>query len=169
MSRITKPTFSHQNTNKQTHEEIMEKLCELLHRLELSPNTGLSASYQREAFFGSNVVGEIEAIALRVFHRERENEQKTRPLEQQVDGLDKDTREKINAYALISSKPYLSRKEAALYLGVSERSIAEWAARPPDQNPFPESHAGGEPRVKRQSIDEWAARENMRRRLKAAG
>lgn len=168
MSRIPKPTFSHQDTDKQAHEEIMEKLYELLHRLELSPNTGSSASYRREAFFGSNLVGEIEAIALRVYHRERENEQRSHSPERQVDCLDTETREKINTYALISNKPYLSRREAALYLGVSERSIAEWAARPPDQNPFPESHAGGEPRVKRQSIDEWAARENMRRRLKAA-
>lgn len=169
MSRSFTQPSSHQNTDSAPHQEVMEKLVEILRRLDVSENTRSSASYQQETSFGSNLVREIEAIALRVYQRERENEQSSRSPEQHLVAVDKDTREKVNQYLLISSKPFLSRREAALFLSVSERSIAEWAARPPDQNPFPESHAGGEPRVKRQHIDEWAARENRRRRLKAAG
>ena len=87
----------------------------------------------------------------------------------QSNAPDEETQEMINQYALISHKPYLTRKEAAIYLNVSERSIAEWAARPAEQNPFPESYAGGEPRARRERIDEWTAREQLRRRLKAVG
>lgn len=86
-----------------------------------------------------------------------------------VDELDEVTRAAIREQILIAHKTYLNRKEAAKYLGVSPRSIAEWAARPADQNPFPECQAGGEPRVKRTAVDEWAAREKQRQRLKLAG
>lgn len=83
--------------------------------------------------------------------------------------IDEKTRCEISEHALLSHKTYLTRKEAAKYLSVSERSISEWAARPLDQNPFPERHAGSEPRARRTDIDEWAARENQRQRLKLAG
>lgn len=83
--------------------------------------------------------------------------------------VDEATKEQINQYCLLAHKPYLSRKEAAIYLGISERSIGEWAARPLDQNPFPEARAGGEPRTKRTAIDEWAERERQRQRLKLSG
>lgn len=83
--------------------------------------------------------------------------------------VDEKTRAEVNEFIRVSHKPYLTRKESAIYLGVSPRSIAEWAARPSDQNPFPESSAGGEPRVKRERIDEWAERERGRQRLKLAG
>lgn len=86
-----------------------------------------------------------------------------------ADMLDDETRQAIQEQILLSHKTYLTRKEAAKYLNVSERSIAEWAARPADRNPFPESRAGGEPRAKRAAIDEWAEREGARRRLKAVG
>lgn len=117
----------------------------------------------------SVLVEEIEAIARRVYRQEKGHEQASRPPEAEVALLDRETQDKINLYFLISHKPYLTRREAAIYLGVSERSIAEWSVRPADQNPFPESRAGGEPRVRRESIDEWAAREGTRRRLKAVG
>jgi excisionase family DNA binding protein len=107
---------------------------------------------------------------------EREVDRRVRPLEERVSKLggqgpqiDEETHASIREQVLIANKTYLTRKEAAKYLGVSERSIAEWAARPPDQNPFPESNAGGEPRVKRERIDEWADRERARQRLKLAG
>jgi excisionase family DNA binding protein len=117
----------------------------------------------------SVLIEEIEAIARRVYRQEKEHELGSRPPEAESTLLDSETQDKINQYLLISHKPYLTRKEAAVYLNVSERSIAEWAARPSDQNPFPESRAGGEPRVRRESIDEWAAREGARRRLRAVG
>lgn len=82
--------------------------------------------------------------------------------------IDEKTRAEINEYTRISHKPYLTRKEAALYLGVSPRSITEWAARPVDQNPFPESNAGGEPRARREAIDSWAEKEHQRQRLRIA-
>jgi hypothetical protein len=83
--------------------------------------------------------------------------------------IDDKAQEQINQYLLISNKPYLNRKEAALYLDCSERSIAEWSARPVGDNPFPVSNAGSEPRYKRERIDEWAVKESTRRRLKIAG
>lgn len=82
---------------------------------------------------------------------------------------DEETRETVNQYLLISHKPYLTKKEVALYLDVSERSVGEWAARPADQNPFPESRAGADPRYRRAAVDEWAEREGVRRRLRAVG
>lgn len=83
--------------------------------------------------------------------------------------IDEGTRQAIAEQLLLAHKSYLTRKEAARYLNVSERSIAEWAARPAGENPFPESNAGGEPRTKREKIDEWTQRESQRRRLKLAG
>ena len=82
---------------------------------------------------------------------------------------DPETQRLINQHRLIAQKTYLTRKEAAVYLSVSERSIAEWSVRPPDQNPFPEENAGGEPRYRRAAIDEWTRREKQRQRLKVAG
>jgi hypothetical protein len=117
----------------------------------------------------SVLVEEIEAIARRVYRQEKEHEQASRSPETEMTLPHIEAQEKINQYFLISHKPYLTRREAALYLGVSERSIAEWSLRPADQNPFPESRAGGEPRVRRESIEEWVAREGTRRRLKAVG
>lgn len=43
---------------------------------------------------------------------------------------------------------------------VSERSIAEWAARAAgDDDPFPERRAGVEPRDRREGRDAWTERE----------
>jgi hypothetical protein len=86
-----------------------------------------------------------------------------------VEIVDDETRRAVQEQILISHKTYLTRKEAAKYLNVSERSIAEWAARPVNENPFPEEHAGGEPRYRRTAIDAWAAKEKQRQRLKLAG
>lgn len=84
------------------------------------------------------------------------------------DVLDETARRVIREQAVIANKTYLTRAEAAKYLGVSERSIAEWSARPADQNPFPVSYAGGDPRYKRTAVDDWAATEARRQRLKLA-
>lgn len=83
--------------------------------------------------------------------------------------LDDETRQAIREQAVIAHKSYLSRKEVAKYLAVSERAVAEWAARAVAENPFPERRAGGEPRYKREEVDAWAEREARRRRLKLAG
>ena len=110
-----------------------------------------------EAYFRSLAREEAERII--------EGARETPP----ADFVDEQTRRAVQEQILLSHKTYLTRREAAQYLNVSERSIAEWSARPANQNPFPESHAGGEPRYKRTSIDEWAEREGQRRRLKLAG
>lgn len=86
-----------------------------------------------------------------------------------ADVLDDVSRKVIREQTVIANKTYLTRAEAAKYLGVSDRSIAEWAARPLDQNPFPVSYAGGDPRYKRVAVDEWATAEARRQRLKLAG
>ena len=83
-----------------------------------------------------------------------------------VASLDEQTQEQLAQYTLLGCKPYLTRKEAAIYLSVSERSITEWASRPDDKNPFPESAAGDSPRYRRERVDEWAEREAHGRRLK---
>lgn len=80
--------------------------------------------------------------------------------------IDEQTQEQIAQFTLLANKPYLTRKEAAIYLSVSERSISEWAARPDDKNPFPECAAGDSPRYRRERVDEWAEREAHGRRLK---
>ena len=85
-----------------------------------------------------------------------------------ADLIDEQTRRQISEHALISNKTYLTRAEAAKYLGVSERSIAEWSVRPPDHNPLPVCYAGGDPRYKREAVNEWVAAE-ARQRLKLAG
>jgi len=82
------------------------------------------------------------------------------------DVLDEASLKTIREQTVIANKTYLTRAEVAKYLGVSERSIAEWSARPTDQNPCPVSYAGGEPRYKRAAVDEWAAAEARRQRLK---
>ena len=102
----------------------------------------------------------IEEIANRVYD-EREAE---RPRTSQAMLLDAEAHRAIKQLSLIAHKPYLTRREAAIYLDISERSIGEWVKRQDDQNPFPESSAGGEPRYRREKIDEWAERENKRRR-----
>ncbi len=86
-----------------------------------------------------------------------------------ADLLDDETRAAIREQQLLAHKSYLTRKEAARYVGVSERSISEWVARPAGQNPFPECRAGGEPRYKREEVDAWLEREAQRQRLKLAG
>lgn len=86
-----------------------------------------------------------------------------------ADALDETTRRTIREQTVIANKTYLTRSEAAKYLSVSERSIAEWSARPPEQNPLPVSYAGGEPRYRRTAVDEWAVAEARRQRLKLAG
>ena len=85
------------------------------------------------------------------------------------DLVDEETRRQIAEQLLLSNKNYLTRAEAASYLGVSERSIKEWSARPADQNPFPEVRAGADPRYRRTAVDEWAEREGQRQRLRLAG
>jgi hypothetical protein len=82
--------------------------------------------------------------------------------------LDEETRRDVQEQVRIASRTYLTRGEAAKYLGVSEKSIGEWSKRPQNENPFPERNAGGEPRYKRTDIDEWAERERRRRTLKLA-
>ncbi|HEX8117521.1 MAG TPA: helix-turn-helix domain-containing protein [Pyrinomonadaceae bacterium] len=86
-----------------------------------------------------------------------------------VELLDEETRRDVQEQVRIANKTYLTRAEAAKYLGVSEKSIGEWSKRPQNENPFPERNAGGEPRYKRTDIDEWAERERRRRTLKLAG
>jgi hypothetical protein len=103
-----------------------------------------------------------------VENRVRHLEETIKQLRGGTPELDEETRQTIAEQALIAHKTWLTRKEAAKYLGVSERSIAEWAARAPSDNPFPESNAGSEPRTKRERIDEWADRERQRQRLKLA-
>jgi len=83
-----------------------------------------------------------------------------------IASLDEQTQEQLAQYTLLACKPYLTRKEVASYLSVSERSISEWAARPDDKNPFPECAAGDSPRYRRERVDEWAEREAHGRRLK---
>lgn len=85
-----------------------------------------------------------------------------------TDVIDEASREAIREQVLISNKTYLTRREVALYLNISERSIAEWSVRAPDQNPFPVSYAGGEPRYKRTTVEEWAVAEGRRQKLKLA-
>jgi excisionase family DNA binding protein len=91
-----------------------------------------------------------------------------KPAPASADLLDDETRQAIREQAVIAHKTYLSRKEAAKYLAVSERAVAEWAARPADQNPFPERRAGGEPRYRREEVDAWVEHEAQRQRLKLA-
>jgi hypothetical protein len=83
--------------------------------------------------------------------------------------FDEETTKLIREQALIAHKTYLTHREAAIYLNVSERSIGEWSARAHNQNPFPQEHAGGDPRYKRSRIDEWTVAEGQRQRLKLAG
>jgi hypothetical protein len=82
--------------------------------------------------------------------------------------FDEETRRDVQEQVRIASKTYLTRAEAAKYLGVSDKSVGEWSKRPANENPFPERNAGGEPRYKRVDIDDWAERERRRRALKLA-
>ena len=83
--------------------------------------------------------------------------------------LDEKAQREVQEQILISHKSYLTRAEVAKYLGVSERSVAEWSARPLDQNPFPAAYAGGDPRYRRAAVDEWAVAEARRQRMRLAG
>lgn len=78
--------------------------------------------------------------------------------------IDDKTLALIAQYELISHKPYLTKRELALYLDCSERSIEEWAAR--SENPIPIGYAGSEVKAKREKIDQWVEREAQRKRLK---
>lgn len=82
--------------------------------------------------------------------------------------LDDATRKQIAQYELLTHKPYLNKKEIALYLSCSERSIEEWAARGMKDNPLPVGYAGSEMRAKRESLDKWTETEAQRKRLKLA-
>ena len=104
----------------------------------------------------------VEEIARRVYHEEESKRKTAHP-----PPMDERARALVSQYEVLCHKTYLTRREVAVYLSVSEKSIAEWARRPPDQNPFPEAYAGGEPRTRRQKIDEWVEREADRRRLRA--
>jgi hypothetical protein len=113
-----------------------------------------------------NIEHTIEEICRRIYRNMQSSDQAQRPSSSDV--LDEPTLQKIRQFTILSNKPYLTKKDAAIYLDVSERSITEWASRPPEQNPLPVSNAGGEPRFRREKIDEWAERENQLRRLKLA-
>ncbi|MBA2704463.1 MAG: hypothetical protein H0U60_11490 [Blastocatellia bacterium] len=80
--------------------------------------------------------------------------------------VDNDTAKQIAQYELIAHKPYLNKKEIALYLGCSERSVEEWAAR--QENLLPVGYAGSDMRAKRENLDKWVEREAQRKRLKLA-
>jgi excisionase family DNA binding protein len=123
-----------------------------------------------ESVFGPHVLAAFDERARRIAEEVmRESQGAHRPAPRAAaDLVDEKTRQAIAEQALIASKSYLTRAEAAKYLDVSERSIKEWAARPVDQNPFPEVRAGADPRYKRTSVDEWAEREAQRQRLKLA-
>ncbi|HKC63801.1 MAG TPA: helix-turn-helix domain-containing protein, partial [Pyrinomonadaceae bacterium] len=103
----------------------------------------------------------IEDVVERVLSQRQANPSPTMPPRE---ALDETTIERIKQFNLVSNKPYLTKKELAIYLDVSERSIGEWTARAVEQNPLPVSNAGGEPRFKRERVDEWAEREAQRRR-----
>lgn len=117
-----------------------------------------------------DIARSLETLVARVVERRlAERQPEARAAVAAADLLDEETRQAVQEQILLAHKTYLTRKEAAKYLGVSERSIAEWAARPANQNPFPEANAGGQPRAKRTAIDEWTERERDRQRLKLAG
>jgi len=82
--------------------------------------------------------------------------------------LDDETRKQIAQYELLAHKTYLNKKEIALYLSCSERSVEEWAARGVNDNPLPVGYAGSDMRGKRESLDKWTEREAQRKRLKLA-
>lgn len=118
----------------------------------------------------SHIPALIDREAVRALLRELlAEESEARPKPVAVEVVDEETRRAVQEQILISHKTYLTRKESAKYLNVSERSIAEWAARPVNENPFPEESAGAEPRYKRVAIDAWTVRERQRQRLKLAG
>lgn len=112
----------------------------------------------------TNLEQAIKEIAEQVFSENIERIESMRlATNTQIDAA---TQERINIYELLSRKPYMTRKEAAIYVDVSERSLVEWSNRLPEENPFPECYAGGNPRYKREEIDKWISRERGRSRLK---
>lgn len=82
--------------------------------------------------------------------------------------VDQDTQKQIAQYELLAHKPFLTKKEIALYLGCSERSVEDWAARAVADNPLPVGYAGSEMRAKREKLDKWTETEAQRKRLKLA-
>lgn len=115
-------------------------------------------------YFTDPAIKEIERIVERTLSQ---RQPAALPMAASREILDETTIERIKQFNFVSNKPYLTKKELAIYLDVSERSIAEWIAMPMDQNPLPVSNAGGAPRFKRERVDEWAEREAQRRRLRA--
>lgn len=82
--------------------------------------------------------------------------------------LDDETKKQIAQYEIIAHKTYLTKKEIALYIGCSDRSVEEWAARAQKDNPLPVGYAGSDMRAKRENLDKWIEREAQRKRLKLA-
>jgi len=82
--------------------------------------------------------------------------------------VDDDTRKQIARYELIAHKTYLNKKEIALYIGCSDRSVEEWAVRGVNDNPLPVGYAGSDMRAKREGLDRWIEREAQRKRLRLA-
>lgn len=82
--------------------------------------------------------------------------------------IDADTQRQIAQYELLAHKTYLNKKDIALYLGCSERSVEDWAARAVADNPLPVGYAGSEMRAKREKLDKWTETEAQRKRLKLA-
>jgi hypothetical protein len=103
--------------------------------------------------FDESEIKQIEEIAAR---SARHVLSEAKPMASQPDD---DTREQIRQFQLLAHKPYLNKRECALYLGVSERSIEEWSLRPPDENPFPAGSCGTHLRAKRERVDEWVINE----------
>lgn len=83
--------------------------------------------------------------------------------------VDSETQQQIAQHELIAHKTYLNKKEIALYLGCSERSIEDWSARAPNDNPLPAGYAGSDMRAKRENLDKWVEGEAQRKRLKLVG
>lgn len=82
--------------------------------------------------------------------------------------IDEETKKQIAQYEIIAHKTYLTKKEIALYIGCSDRSVEEWAARAQKDNPLPVGYAGSDMRAKRENLDKWIEREAQRKRLKLA-
>jgi hypothetical protein len=82
--------------------------------------------------------------------------------------IDEDVQKQIAQHQLIANKTYLNKKEIALYLGCSERSVEDWSARAPKDNPLPVGYVGSDMRAKRESLDRWVEGEAQRKRLKLA-
>lgn len=125
-------------------------------------------SAELEKMFSADVLAAFDERARRIAEEVGRTGAEARASASAADFVDDKTRRQVSEQLLISNKTYLTRAEAAKYLDVSERSIKEWSARAPEQNPFPEVRAGADPRYRRAAIDEWAEAEGKRQRLKLA-